>query len=91
LSSELSGQGKTGIISVANSVGLAINIVLNLLWIPKWGISGAAAATSVTYGTMFAIELMGASRLAGLSIFEYVIPRLSDFSEIRKRLFGLYT
>jgi O-antigen/teichoic acid export membrane protein len=26
-------------------VGLAVNIVLNLLLIPKWGISGAAAAT----------------------------------------------
>jgi O-antigen/teichoic acid export membrane protein len=87
LSSELSGQGKTGVISVANSVGLVINIALNLLWIPKWGINGAAAATSVAYGIMFAIELMGASRLSGLSIFEYAIPRLSDFSEIRKRLY----
>ncbi len=39
-----------------------INIVLNLLWIPKYGVNGAAAATLVCYLVVFAVRLVDTRR-----------------------------
>ena len=88
MSSELLGQEKTDVIAVANCTALIFNVVLNLLFIPKFGINAAAAVSSVTYAVMFIIELWGASRLSGVSFSEYLIPQKDDFIEIRRRLFS---
>ncbi|MFQ5926679.1 MAG: polysaccharide biosynthesis C-terminal domain-containing protein [Terriglobia bacterium] len=46
----LAGKGYPGVLHIAASVGLALNIVLNWLWIPRYGITGAALASSISYG-----------------------------------------
>ncbi len=86
VSTELMGQGKTDILAVANCTALVFNVVLNLLFIPKFGINAAAAVSSITYAVMFIIELRGSSQLSGLSVSEYLIPRKDDFFEIRRQL-----
>jgi O-antigen/teichoic acid export membrane protein len=87
MTSELLGQQKTGVIAIANSTALVFNVVLNLLFIPKFGINAAAAVSSITYAVMFIVELRGASQLSGLSFSEYLMPQKDDFFEIRRRLF----
>ena len=44
------------------ALSLACNFVLNLLWIPRYGIEGAALATLVSYAVNFALYLYFASR-----------------------------
>lgn len=49
LSADLAGKGKPHYATYASTTALVINVVLNIVLIPKWGISGAALASSITY------------------------------------------
>jgi O-antigen/teichoic acid export membrane protein len=42
-------------IVVLSTIALAVNVTLNLVWIPRWGYVGAAAATLLTEGAYFAM------------------------------------
>jgi O-antigen/teichoic acid export membrane protein len=42
-------QEKTVLVTILNTVAAVMNIVLNVLWIPRYGIIGAAYATVLTY------------------------------------------
>lgn len=55
------GDLRYPIVSTAAAAG--INLVLNLLLIPRFGMHGAAVATSVGYASMFAFHLWSARRL----------------------------
>ncbi|WP_227133059.1 lipopolysaccharide biosynthesis protein [Halorubellus salinus] len=56
-----SGKLRTLIVAVGGAAGL--NFVLNALLIPLYGMMGAAAATSIGYGSMFAFLLWSAYQL----------------------------
>jgi len=45
--------------------GTGLNIGLNLLWIPRWGLVGAALATVCTYAVILAVTLVGAELALG--------------------------
>ena len=47
----------------ATGVAAALNVGLNLALIPRYGMAGAAVATSVGYGSMFGLHLWSARRL----------------------------
>ncbi len=49
LSAYLNGIGKVIYAPIKASVGLTLNIILNILLIPNFGISGAAIASSISY------------------------------------------
>lgn len=49
LSNEIAGRGRPIVGTIAAGVTLAVNIPLNLLFIPRMGISGAALATTISY------------------------------------------
>jgi O-antigen/teichoic acid export membrane protein len=86
LHSDLQGKGRP-LVSLSVFLPVAVlNVVLNLLWIPRWGILGSAAASSVTY-TCGAVALAVVyARICGLPLAELFIPRAADFDEIRARL-----
>lgn len=68
------------------SVGLIINVVLNLVLIPKFGISGAAISSSITYAFItigFAIKII---KLDNLALKEFMIPKLSDYSYVIEKI-----
>ncbi len=44
----------SGRVPLLTMLGGGVNIGLNLLWIPRWGLAGAAFATAVGYGTLLA-------------------------------------
>jgi O-antigen/teichoic acid export membrane protein len=44
----LSLANKTGVISMVNIVGMLLNLTLNLILIPRYGLAGAANATMIS-------------------------------------------
>ena len=54
---------RTGHVAVAAAVAAAVNIGLNLLLIPPWGMSGAAAASLVAYAVLATLYHLQAQRV----------------------------
>lgn len=80
LSSDLIGRGKPEINTYGAGLSLIVTIGLDLLLIPRWGISGAALASSIAY-TVYAVVLLFAfTRLSKNSIKESIIIKFSDFA-----------
>ena len=48
-------ENRSGLVLLASAVPLVLNIILNLLWIPRYGLVGAAWATTISYsvGALF--------------------------------------
>jgi O-antigen/teichoic acid export membrane protein len=61
---------------------LALNVALNLAWIPRWGIAGAAAASSLCYIAVLALHLMLWKRRMGGSVIRALVFNRSDFREM---------
>jgi O-antigen/teichoic acid export membrane protein len=59
------------------AAGFTSNFLLNLWWIPKWGLVGAAAASSVSYALSACGFLTWTGRLGGGSLF-VAIPGVAD-------------
>ncbi|UHH26569.1 lipopolysaccharide biosynthesis protein [Halobacterium noricense] len=59
------GQGKGSFRGLIFATGAAalLNLGLNLLLIPQYGVSGAATATSVSYGLMIVFHVLAARRI----------------------------
>ncbi|HYM09356.1 MAG TPA: oligosaccharide flippase family protein, partial [Bryobacterales bacterium] len=62
-SAYLSGVGMVHINAAVAAAGLALNVALNLLLIPRYGISGAAVASSLTYWAQAIALIAAVSRL----------------------------
>ncbi|MBI4241772.1 MAG: polysaccharide biosynthesis C-terminal domain-containing protein, partial [Candidatus Rokubacteria bacterium] len=52
---DLAGRGLPPIVIVVPAVGLVLNLILNLAFIPRFGLLAAAASSSLAYGAMLAI------------------------------------
>lgn len=57
------GKGELRVLIVATGAAALINLVLNLLLIPHYGMSGAAMATSTSYGSMVVFHIGAARRI----------------------------
>ena len=78
----LFSKGKNNIALIANSVGLVATILLDILLIPKYGIMGAAVATSISYFLLFAVLLYYLLAKEQLKFTEIFIIKKSDFTQI---------
>lgn len=65
-------EAKDGWRSIAQWGAAGINVVLNLLWIPKFGILGAAAATTLAY--------LGLLTLFACGVFKYDVWKLRSYA-----------
>ena len=63
------GKGSLRLLIIATGTAAAINLVLNLVFIPRYGMAGAAVATSIGYGSMLAFHGVAARRI-GYDPFE---------------------
>jgi O-antigen/teichoic acid export membrane protein len=59
----LCGSGKVSTTAVLSAVALGLNLILNLMLIPRYGISGAAIASSLTYGAQAFLLMTAVARL----------------------------
>ena len=73
LANDIAARGKPELNALSNLVGLVVNVVLNIVLIPKFGISGAAMATSISYTLTAIIFLISFLKLTGLSLKELFI------------------
>lgn len=55
VANDLAGRGYPAVLVGYWFLGLLLNVGLNLIAIPRWGATGAAAASTVTYGVMFGL------------------------------------
>lgn len=72
--SYIAGRGRAGLVSVANVVALVINVVLNLILIPRLGIVGASLASLGSYAALAVMTLLIASRLSRQGPLSLFIP-----------------
>lgn len=79
LSTDFSGRDKRIYYTVGTAIAFAANVVLCLLWIPRWGIVGAAWASTVAYTVQAVVMLVFFTRLSGRGFVETVVPGREDF------------
>lgn len=70
----LIAEGYTKLALTRTAVGAAINIILNIIWIPVFGIKGAAWATLIAYAvSTFYILLIPRTRAQGIMMLKSLI------------------
>jgi len=79
LANDLYGRGRPELNIYISLISVLLNIVLNILWIPKFGIVGAAWATSISYTFAFVMISIVYSKISGNNIWNVVLPHRSDF------------
>jgi O-antigen/teichoic acid export membrane protein len=84
LNSRLSGMGKPQIAIYTFIPALIINVVLNLLWIPRFGGMGAVWATNLSYAFGSMLFVIIYLRKTLMSFSEMVTFRKSDFYFFRE-------
>lgn len=80
----LNSKGFPVVTILVAGLALALNIVLNLLFIPLWGIAGAAIATSVAYLVWFALIIAYEQKLTGGRMIAHLIPAKRDWLDLYK-------
>ncbi len=86
LTADLAGRGKPQFGTYAAFVSLAVNIPLNLWLIPKWGISGAAFASSVAYITATLIVMVAFVKISNTSWVTILLFNKHDFQDYKNLL-----
>jgi len=83
---DLLGKNRPGTVSLMMGAGAALNLVLNIVLIPTWGIVGAAAASSIAYLVVTIAMLVLYCRLSGVPLLHTLIILPSDFAPLRQML-----
>lgn len=94
LSGQIAGMGKPQVTLYIFVPALVINIMLNYLWIPKYGGNGAAMASNVSYFLGVTGYWIYYTRLHKLSLLEIFYFKKSDFkvlSPIIKKISSKWT
>lgn len=89
LTADLAGRGKPQFGAYAAFISLAVNIPLNLYLIPKWGISGAAFASSAAYIVATLTVIIAFIKISKKSWFEILLIKKQDFQDYRNFLIKL--
>lgn len=78
----LFSKGKNNVALIANSLGLISTVIFDFLLIPKYGIMGAAIATSISYFVLFLFLLYHLIVKERLSFMTLFILRTQDLKTI---------
>ena len=86
LTSDLFGRGKPMVNTYIAIIAMLLNIVLNIILIPRYGINGAAWASTISYVLLFALKLIVYSRISGNRIVDILFIKKSDLKYYRNFL-----
>ena len=78
LTGYLNGLGRNGVTSGVSILAFVLNVAVNIVLIPPYGILGAAAASLISYSASSLLYSLIVARLAGASWLAFWIPRWSD-------------
>lgn len=79
LSNDLAGRGRLKESLYTNSISVFLNIILNIILIPRMGISGAAIATTISYSLSFSLRVIIYAHISGNKIIDILVIKKSDF------------
>jgi O-antigen/teichoic acid export membrane protein len=71
------GSGKLRVLIAATGVAAGMNLVLNALLIPAFGMNGAAVATSTSYASMFGLFVWAAWKIGYNPLEDFRAPRIA--------------
>ncbi|MDI9616231.1 MAG: flippase [Methanothrix sp.] len=80
LANDIAGRGFPRLNIYSGVAAVITNVALNLLWIPTYGIVGAAWASTVSYVASFLCFIYFYSKLSGNRWSIVVLPQKGDFS-----------
>jgi O-antigen/teichoic acid export membrane protein len=80
LSRYLTGRGRPGTGTLVLLLGLGTNVAANLILVPRFGINGAAAASSLSYGLTAVVIVAVFLHLSGRGLAETLVVRRSDLA-----------
>ena len=89
LTADMAGRGKPQFGTYSSFVSLAVNIPLNLWLIPRWGISGAAFASSIAYIVATLVVIAAFCKIAKKSWFEILLIKKNDFQDYKEFIFKI--
>ncbi|XVH33653.1 polysaccharide biosynthesis C-terminal domain-containing protein (plasmid) [Haloferacaceae archaeon DSL9] len=69
------GKGDLHLLIAATGAAAVVNVILNALLIPRYGMHGAATATSVGYGLMFVFHIWSAKKIGFNPISDARLPQ----------------
>jgi O-antigen/teichoic acid export membrane protein len=77
---DLSVRGYPTTKSYTSGVAMLLTVVLDILLIPRWGIIGAAIASSIAYLTAWGIALRIYCRITGYHPWDLLVIRKEDIT-----------
>ncbi|MDD0973747.1 oligosaccharide flippase family protein [Pseudomonas fontis] len=83
---DLLGKNRPGAVSLMMGVGAAANLVMNVILIPRYGIVGAAAASSIAYLGVTVAMLLMYCRLSAVPLLKTLLILPSDLAPLRQML-----
>ena len=83
LANDIAGRGRPMLNTYVEGISLTINVLLNVLWIPKYGVVGAALASTVSYSASLIGQLILYCRLSGNSWAQVLVPKRTDWALYR--------
>lgn len=83
---DLLGKNRPGTVSLMMGAGAALNLLLNVILIPAYGIVGAAMASSIAYLAVTLAMLLLYCKLSGVALWQTLLVLPSDLSPLRQML-----
>ena len=78
--SGLDGFGHPGLSTIARLASTVTTVAALLIFLPRWGIIGAAAASLLGYGTLLFVALFCFLRQQQIGLWEFLHPRRGDIT-----------
>ena len=82
LSRYIVGRGRPGVGTIILVAGLAANIACNVVLIPRYGIDGAAASSSISYIFTAILTLLVFRHVSGRGWVETLVIRRADIAAL---------
>lgn len=79
VANDFAARGRPEWNSWLSAAVLGVNILANIVLIPRWGLNGAAIATTISYVFNMVVKTAIYSRVANSPWYDQVIPRAEDF------------
>lgn len=86
LSRDFTSRNRQGVNIQAGVLALGANVALNVLFIPRYGIVGAALATAIAYGLAAGLLVWRFQRESQMGVHNFLIPNRQDVAFIMSAL-----
>ena len=89
LGNDIAARGRPLVNSVVAAISVVCNIALNLVLIPRYGINGAAWASTASYSVLFVLTAAVYRRITRVPLRELVVPSREDgarYAQLIRRL-----